>query len=315
MKGLNQFKTKLLLFLVSGILLLSFSFIIISCGTGPMLKVFDTMKGAFAIDFSLSSNTNAYILAESSDFPSIANKEFTFEAWVMPKSSSVNAPIFTHADSTMGILVYLYNNVLKAKIGYGSSTTTSSTVSSAVTLTQNTWSHIAVTLTNQNHTGVHTACSGAESAAWHLDIYVDGTFRVCGSTSGNYAYDPTEVTGDGYIYKNGAIIGDIGTLIPMQVPEGSGGSLISFSEQFNAAIDDVRFWLTARSSAEINQCKDDLLGLISPCNIDNTILKGYWPLNEGTGTSATDISGSGISGTVNSQADRPWSGGWITGKF
>ncbi|MDP3297243.1 MAG: LamG-like jellyroll fold domain-containing protein [Thermodesulfovibrionia bacterium] len=321
MKCLNQFKTKLLLFLVSGILFLSLGFIIISCGTGPMLKAADTNKGAFAIDFSLSSNTDAYILASSSNFPSIANKEFTVEAWVMPKSSSVKAPIFTHADSYRGILVYLYNNVLKAKIGYGNSSGTSSTVSSGYTLSNtNTWYHTAVVLTNQNHSGIHTACAGAESQTPHIDIYVDGAFKGCGDTIKDespdgvthYAYDPTEVSGDGYIYKNGAFIGYMGSLIPMQVLE---GSLVSFSEKFNAAIDDVRFWLTARTATEINQCKGDLLGLISPCNIDNTILKGYWPLNEGTGTSAADISGNGINGIVNSPADKPWSGGWTTGKF
>lgn len=317
MKCLSQFKTKLLLFLILGILFLGISFVLISCGTGPMLKAADTNKEADAVDCSLAPDDNCYILASSSYFPSIANTEFTVEAWVKPQSGSVKAPIFTHADSTRGIMILLYSsgvtpNVLKARIGYAQSVSTS--ISSGYQLTQgggthDGWYHIAVVLANQAH--AHTASANCTIAVMaqtpHIDFYVDGVFTDCGSTSGNYAYDPTEVTGDGYIYRNGAIMGYIETLLPMTVSDGAFGKL-------NAVIDDVRFWLTARTATEILQCKDSALGTTPPCNDTNPYLYGYWKLNEGSGTSAADSSGHGIGGVINSPVERAWSGGWVAGK-
>jgi hypothetical protein len=315
MKGLNKFKTKVLLFLVSGILFLSFGFILISCGTGPMLKVFETMKGAYAIDFSLASGSNsAYITASGDNFPSISGQPFTVEAWVKPKSSNVRSPIFSHVDGTRGILVYLYDNVLHALIGYGSTSTTRSTAetTSGDALTPNEWSHIAVVLVNQSHNHSPTTCGGTQgSENHHVDIYINGDFKSCQWTNSNYALDPT---GDD---RTRVILGYEAILLTMTVYEG--GSPITFS-RLNAVIDDVRFWLAARTDAEIDQCNDGLLGLTYPCNIDykvnnEQVLKGYWPFNEGIGAIITDISGNNIGGSIYSPADVLWDGGWATGVY
>lgn len=61
---------------------------------------------------------------------------------------------------------------------------------------------------------------------------------------------------------------------------------------FDGLIDEVRIWNTARTSDQINSYKDtELTGSESG-------LVGYWNLNEGTGTTTTDLSPSGNNGTL-----------------
>ena len=57
-------------------------------------------------------------------------------------------------------------------------------------------------------------------------------------------------------------------------------------------ISEIRVWNTARSQAEIQQ------NMTTPLTGDESGLVGYWPLNEGSGTVATDLSPSGNDGTI-----------------
>lgn len=314
MKHLVFVKSKLFLFLISGILSLSLGFVLISCGAGPALKTLEVMAGIFGIDFSLTSDPDAYITVASSNFPSIDGQQFTVEAWIKPKSSTVKAPIFSHVDSSKGILVFIYNNVLAARIGYGSDSSSASTVAteSGDVLTANDWNHIAVVMANEAHS--HTVdpddCTPSEMIETpHIDIYINGVLKACGTTGLNFAQDPT---GDD---RNRAIIGYTSTLLTMETYMES-GPLLSFDPKLNAVIDDVRFWLTARTTSEISQCYNQALviGSSGTCGAANAYLYGYWALNAGIGTYITDTSGRGISGSLYSPVDRLWSGGWTTGK-
>ena len=56
---------------------------------------------------------------------------------------------------------------------------------------------------------------------------------------------------------------------------------------FHGAIDEAKFWTMPRSTSEVNADMNE-------CNTaPQTNLAGYWKLNEGTGNSAADLSGSG----------------------
>jgi len=298
MKNLKQFKAKLLLFLISGILFLSLGFIFVSCGQGPTLKTEDTNKGAYAIDFSPGPGAGAFISVSGNNFPSITNQPFTVEAWVKG-SSSIDTPIFSHSDQSNGILVYLQSNVVKAVLGYGSSTGTA--VTSGTSLTTS-WQHVAVVLapahTAADH-GTNANCtSGSRGTNPHIDTYIDGIFTACGATgtTTGYAEDPSG--DDRYAVKIGS----------------TDMTVLTFAKP-NFAIDDIRFWLTARTASEISQCMNDMLRFTPPCNIGNSTLKGYWPLNTGSGSSVKDFSGNGIDGSIYSPAEVLWEGGWVTGKL
>lgn len=57
-------------------------------------------------------------------------------------------------------------------------------------------------------------------------------------------------------------------------------------------ISEIRVWDTARTQTEIQQ------NMTSALTGDESGLAGYWPLNEGSGTVATDLSPSGNDGTI-----------------
>ena len=63
----------------------------------------------------------------------------------------------------------------------------------------------------------------------------------------------------------------------------------------NGRLDEVRLWDVALSQTEINSWMCDPIDLTHP-NYNN--LMGYWRLNEGTGTTTTDLSINGNNGTL-----------------
>jgi fibronectin type 3 domain-containing protein len=72
---------------------------------------------------------------------------------------------------------------------------------------------------------------------------------------------------------------------------------------FAGVVDEIRIWNTARSQAQIQATKNTELGPTAG-------LIGAWHLNEGSGGSAADASGSGINGTLTPVATPP---GWVDG--
>lgn len=65
---------------------------------------------------------------------------------------------------------------------------------------------------------------------------------------------------------------------------------------FAGFFDDMRVWNVARSLEEIQD------GRVGPLDDKPASLKGYWKLDEASGTAAADSSGSGITGTLNGSA-------------
>ncbi len=118
-----------------------------------------------------------------------------------------------------------------------------------------------------------------------LQMYVDGTLVH------NSLYTPTSV-GD----PNGITIGS-----------GSGFP-------FDGIIDDVRIWDIAKSQDEI---RDNMFRKLNGTEAD---LVGYWPFDEGTGTTTADLTANANVGTLTdvtsvtwvSTSDRPFSPSWLS---
>ncbi len=74
---------------------------------------------------------------------------------------------------------------------------------------------------------------------------------------------------------------------------------------FNGKIDDVRIYNRALSASDVLKLYQS--GQVTRKMVSNNGLVGYWPLNEGTGTVAGDMSGNGKTGTLTG-------GTWAIGK-
>jgi hypothetical protein len=299
MKILNHLRSKIFLIFSLGILVLVINFLLISCGTSPMLKVFDNMKGPYALDFSLAPGTDAGLVSASNDyFPSISGQPLKVESWVKRKTDPLRGIIFSHADTGGGIELYVQNNIVKGKAIYSSAPSyASSTISSEYTLPLDQWVHVSFVLNNSPNTNCPT--NGNEIP--HLEIYIDGELKNCATTKvtdfnnnqENYAADPVDTDNPhdpcDSDERHSAYIGysaDVGLGVA--------------TARLDAAVDDVKLIVN-----------------------NKTIL--HWPLNEGRDYSVFDISGSGINGEIYSPAPPDsypaclnpepyrWTGGWITG--
>jgi hypothetical protein len=312
MLRLKNVRQKSLLLLVAGILVLSVGFVFISCGKDPQLKISDSNKGPFAIDFSLAPGIVGVFYSANDEFPSIAGKELTVEAWVKSKTSSLSGSIFGRYDGN-GIVLFVNNNEPKAGIfrppvtpestscSQINATSTECIVDSNASLAQDVWTHIAGVLTSEDQTSGPADCTVAGAENPHLAVYVNGELQNCSSTGSLYAGNPTSkilaigLPGEtGPAIDNGEITGGI---------------------NFEGVIDEVRIWTVARTQAQIQTCMGQELSFTvrGNCYVDPSILKGYWRLNEGEGDLSADISGGGGSGGFESPGLVPWAGGWVQG--
>jgi len=300
--------------LISGIAIICMGFVFAGCGKDPQWKVADSDKGQYALDFSKAPGVIGVAWGNNpTNMPSIKDTELTVEAWIKSKSDSLTGAIFGRMDSH-GVVLYVNNNEPKFSIRRYpltpelrctplDATSTECTVSSGLALAKDEWTHLAGVLVNEDHTGIHGACGGAEREKPHLDIYVNGEFRGCATTDSMFADDPSAenhlvaigLTGDG-LYP------DVDGTITTQT-------------RFDGVIDEVRFWRVARTQAQIQGCMGQELTFDKPgdCYVDPSILIGYWRLNEGQGHKIFDISGTGSSGSIESPGGTSWSGGWVEG--
>lgn len=190
-------------------------------------------------------------------------------------------------------------------------------------LVNNAWTHIAGALTNEDHSSGPNNCAldtdgdgivqGAEQP--HLAIFINGELNNCADTGGVYVFSttstPSQVIAIGEISDlttHGVDAGEVGPVSGTR-PEGT---------KLNAVVDEVRYWHTARTEEEIQRCMNRELGISGDCSRSDPNLIGYWPLNEGEGSSITDFSGNGLGGALlfydYEEADL-FTNGWVSGDW
>ena len=280
MKRFKQVETRLLLFLISGILLLSIGFI--SCGTGPQTKTTAPDKGAYAVDFNDAPSELGFIDVGGTIESMAGLTEFTIEAWVMRNTSStLNGGIFSRSTGNesdgnyAGISLYILGNRPRLKMssgGYVAATTTAA-------LTNGSWTHIAVVLapahTAADHGTTATCTSTIRGQSPHLDIYINGTFNQCASASYPQAFEYNE--------RIGRLHSNVDSM--------------PINTKLKAVIDEVRFWKEARTESQIQTWMNKEINETNwnQANPNNALI-GYWKLNEGAGSTIVDSSGKGKGG-------------------
>jgi hypothetical protein len=88
-------------------------------------------------------------------------------------------------------------------------------------------------------------------------------------------------------------------------PSGNDNGL-GTGQSSNTKMDDVRIYNRVLSATEIKNLYQSGSALMKPAN--KTGLVGYWPMDEGTGSRANDMSGRGNKGTITNPS-------WVAGKF
>jgi hypothetical protein len=276
----------------------------------------EVVEEEFAVDFGLAAPSQAAAFAEGTilnPVPSLTGKEFTIEAWVKRGSSTLTGGIFGRLDAT-GFVLFINNDVPKVGIKRTpitftepigcvklSVTSTECIVASSTSLVQDVWTHIAGVLTTEDQSSDQN-CGAVGSQTPHLAIYIDGNLKNCGTTAQRFAENPI---------LNSQLI-TIGVIGDGVVPKIDGGAIES-DTPFTGTIDEVRYWHVARTQTEIQQCMNQKLGLQNPCNVNPSILIGYWRLNEGAGATINDVSGNGFFGTILLDGRFEWDGGWVSG--
>lgn len=97
-----------------------------------------------------------------------------------------------------------------------------------------------------------------------------------------------------YVYVNGTSLGSTGKTLNMDSSTGFVGAQNSSTKFFNGAIDDLRIYNRAITSAEVTQ----LYTGSSPVNCDQTCV-GWWRMNDNAAnTTVADSSGAGNTGTA-----------------
>jgi len=314
----NQFKEKkfsaILSSLLVGIVVVIFGFMFLNCGAGPQLKTLDPNAGAYAITFTglIGVGESKYVsvgqipLVSSTPTPYTVNN-FTVEAWIKMPVSATSGPIFSRGITGQEkFTLYIYNNVPRF------SASSSVVAATTTNVNDNQWHHIAGVFSYAGHD--HTP--NPDCLSTHIDIYVDGVFKNCTNLTQGYPSD---------IDCGAACTNRIGYDATLII---DGGLSV-----FNGVIDEVRIWKEARNSGLENWLTpgtdfitvwwDKEITAENWTQVDpNDALIGYWKFNEGTGSSATDSSGEGHTGSkilcaqdcIGTPITTPWLDGWVSGK-
>jgi hypothetical protein len=126
-----------------------------------------------------------------------------------------------------------------------------SALSTGISIADGRWHHLAVSW---------------KSAGGELRVYVDGELRFDGT------------------HAAGAVLSSGGTLVLGDEQDSLGGGFDPH-QAFLGQLGDLRVWGVARSQAEISQDSH------RPLTGTESGLVGYWPLEEGNGTTAGDLAG------------------------
>jgi hypothetical protein len=156
------------------------------CDTFTDMSDTDCSESDNAIDLH---GTWSQIEVVSGSLPDIANKELTVEAMIKGNVSNLNGEIFSP-----GVFLEVKDNEPMFGIGINPNPTSTPdyAVGSLGSMLAQVWYHIAGVLTNSAHTHpVSGSCSSAVMAETpHLDIYVNGEFKNCATTSSSFAANP-----------------------------------------------------------------------------------------------------------------------------
>ncbi|MDO8281256.1 MAG: LamG-like jellyroll fold domain-containing protein [Thermodesulfovibrionia bacterium] len=104
--------------------------------------------------------------AMGQSLPSLADKEFTVEAWLKRQSDPLKGAIFSRVSDWNGISLYVDAN--KPAFGMRKCISPSARpvyiVQSSTALADNEWHHVAATLVAEDHTSLHDACATTYNA-------------------------------------------------------------------------------------------------------------------------------------------------------
>ncbi|RJQ15321.1 MAG: hypothetical protein C4560_10770 [Nitrospiraceae bacterium] len=299
--------------------------------------VYDWDDGIYGIDFTASSfNQTVLYAADAEMFDQTG--ELTVEAWVKRKTSgTLNGSIIARYNpggagtTNGGLLLLVDTNQPKFMVQTTRFTSTLSSAASGAALAVDTWTHIAGVVVNEDHSAVHAECAGGlatgRAETPHIDIYINGVYANCATTNSLFATNDA-VSGDTSEHRLWiGMLPSLPTLIfntsttcytPTNCFDATLQTTASATTKFEGVIDEVRFWTVARSQAEIQECMNQELGLTGACKVDNTKLKVYYRMDEGSGHTVTDLSGSGLSGSLmdyNNNSETDWPGAWVAGRL
>ena len=356
MKKIKHFVGKPSLLLITAILILCAGFLVVGCGTDPQLKGALADKGSYAVDFSQCPGTYCYGSAEGT-IPDISASAITMEAWIKRSgSSTVTGGVFSRLSNDGGAILYVKGNepkfAIRRQINASSIQNSVPTenaaidyvVESNVALAKATWTHIAGVVANTAHTHTSTTDCTTDVMAQtpHLDIYINGAFKNCATTFGDewittvtvdsipVTITKTDTATEGQFADNPVTekiaFGHIGDGIFRVRKSVAGTSTldleVEYTNNLDAIIDEVRFWVTGKTGDEINTCMNKELGYGGSCSRSDSNLAAYYRLNTGTGETIVDWSGSGMAagisyrdsgGDEHAWEDAHEDGGWAPG--
>ena len=192
----------------------------------------------------------------------------TVSAWVKDNNATGVHAIFTNYNGS-GNMQYAFEfNRTADKLSWWNSTTAQDALSTG-TITDTNWHHVV-------------AVRSGSTGNWTITFYIDGV--DAGATTG--------ITNNPGTYD-----GAVGV-----------GALASYDANYwNGSLDDVRVYNRALSSTEVTTLYNNSVRRTVNKAPSTTGLVGYWSLNDGAGSKATDQSGQGNTGTVSGAT-------WMTGK-
>jgi hypothetical protein len=189
----------------------------------------------------------------------------TIEAWVKIQDASIadrKQIIYEEGGVDDGFNLYVYDGALYVG-AWSESNGWDGTWLSTTDIQSGTWHHVAL---------AYDAPSGTFTG------YLDGVAFDSASAPATID-DHTNDLGIGALQERTTLADE--------------GDVTGGGHGFAGTIDEVRIWNRARSASAIDE---DRFGLLAGTETD---LVAYWPFNEGSGSTATDVTGRGHDGTVN----------------
>ncbi len=193
----------------------------------------------------------------------VADTPLTFEMWIRPETMAVRQGLLSKWSDPPNVEYRLYvaaGNTLRLDFRDNSAQATASAyVAGNLSSLQGGWHHLAVTYDGR----------GGSTAADGIAFYVDGL-----------VVPVVRVNNPAYVaMENGTRA--------LQIGRESGGV-----SQYGGGLDELRLWNVARTPSQLQAHMAAELSAIEPGLI------GYWKFNEGTGTTAADDAGNGLTATL-----------------